>query len=75
MVECSGKTIKDCDHLKTTPKSGYRPRSSSHCAREQINVLQTGVIHWQVQEAPGLIGDGLGIRPLFHEMILAAFKM
>lgn len=50
-------------------------RYSPHCAREQINVLQTGVIHGQFQEALGLIGDGLGIRPFFHEMILAAFKM
>lgn len=78
MIECSGKTTDACDHLKATPKTGYEAmklKSSPHCAREQINVLQTGVIHWQSQEAPGLTGDAVGIRPLFREMILAAFKM
>lgn len=50
-------------------------KSSPPCAREQINILQTGVVHWQFQEALGPIGDDLGIKPLFREMILAAFKM
>lgn len=58
-----------------TKELSSKLKSSPHRTREQINVLQTGVIHWQLQEALGLMGDDLGIRPLFHEMILAAFKM
>lgn len=50
-------------------------KSGPRCAREPVNVLQTGVIHRQSQEAPGLFGDDLGIGPRFHEMSLAAFMM
>ena len=73
MIECSGKTIEDRGHRMATPKSGCG--AAKQPTLRKINVLQTGVIHWQFQEALGLIGDDLGIRPLFHEMILAAFRV
>lgn len=50
-------------------------KSSPHCAKEQTNVLQAGVVHWHFQKDLELTGDDLDVRPRFHEMTLAAFKM
>lgn len=75
MIECSGKAIKDSDHLNTTPKSGYKAEKQFTLCEGTNTCFANRCQSSAGSGSSRALRDGLGIRPLFPEMILAAFKM
>lgn len=70
MKWCSEKATEDCDHLGAAPDRGSEANKML-TAREGAKKCFANRCHWLAV----LIGDGAGICPLSHEMILAALKM
>ena len=75
MVKCAEKQLRSVVIYKLHWRLARKPRSSQHDTREQMNVFQTGVIHWVFLGSSRIDWDDFGIRSLFHEIVLATFKM